>query len=184
MGTIRNSVTQATQDLERDAPMVSKAPMLPPALVGALELLVCSGEEPFFLRFFAWFRLVKVWAVAGLGIFKGLIPTRGHDQRLYVGSHRRDEDERAWETDQVPSHLHLLRGLRTVPALVEDRTWHAVGGVCGLQEGSPFAAGLQEHGTHQESSGAVQRCHGLHAGPDPEAEEADSQKWRLETRSR
>eukprot|EP00435_Cladocopium_sp_Y103_P055470 s2501_g18.t1 len=56
---LRNTVNQLTADLESKAPPRRKAPMLPVAIVGAMELAVSDASLPFYLRCFAFYKLVN-----------------------------------------------------------------------------------------------------------------------------
>ena len=53
---------------------VRKAPQLPVAFAMAFERIVVDSSSPKFLRMFAWFRLVRLWACLRFDDHRGLLP--------------------------------------------------------------------------------------------------------------
>ena len=71
---LRNTVNQLTADLESKAPPRRKAPMLPVAMIGAMELAVSDVALPCYLRCFAFYKLVKLWTASRCSDMSGLDP--------------------------------------------------------------------------------------------------------------
>ena len=71
---LKNTVNQLTADLESKAPPRRKAPMMPVALIGAMELAVSDIALPCYLRCFAFYKLVKLWTASRCGDMCGLDP--------------------------------------------------------------------------------------------------------------
>ena len=68
---LKNTVNQLTTDLE---PPQRKAPMLPVAIIGAMELAVSNVALPYYLRCFAFYKLVKLSTASRCSDMSGLDP--------------------------------------------------------------------------------------------------------------
>jgi len=72
---VRNTVNQLTMDLQTGAPPKRQAPVLPLAMIAALEITVCDVSCSLYLRGFAFHKLLKLWAVARHSDLEGLDPS-------------------------------------------------------------------------------------------------------------
>ena len=62
-------------DLETGSPPKRQAPLLPRVVVAALEVAVCTDTLPLFLRGFAFYKLLKIWAAARHSDLESLSPS-------------------------------------------------------------------------------------------------------------
>ena len=67
---LKSTVNQMTMDLE-----TGSAPGAPPVVVAALEVAVCTDTLPLFLRGFAFYKLLKIWAAARHSDLESLSPS-------------------------------------------------------------------------------------------------------------
>lgn len=72
---VRNTVNQLTMDLQTGAPPKRQAPVLPLAMIAALEITVCDVSCSLYLRGFAFYKLLKLWAAARHSDLEGLDPS-------------------------------------------------------------------------------------------------------------
>ena len=71
---VRNTVNQFTMELETGAPPKRKAPMFLVAMISSLELAVSDRSLPIYMRGFAFYKLLKLWAACRSGDLSGLNP--------------------------------------------------------------------------------------------------------------
>lgn len=72
---VRNTVNQLTMDLQTGALPKRQAPVLPLAMIAALEITVCDVSCSLYLRGFAFYKLLKLWAAARHSDLEGLDPS-------------------------------------------------------------------------------------------------------------
>ena len=70
---VRNTVNQFTMELETGAPPKRKAPMFLVAMISSLELAVSDRSLPIYMRGFAFYKLLKLWAACRSGDFFGAV---------------------------------------------------------------------------------------------------------------
>lgn len=106
---LRNTVNQLTADLESKAPPRRKAPMLPVAMIGAMELAVSDVALPCYLRCFAFYKLVKLWTASRCSDTGSChFATDGSRFEWYFGPH---QDKWPRQKNAFPTCVHQCSGL-------------------------------------------------------------------------
>lgn len=72
---LRNTVQQLTMDLQTGTPPKRQAPVLPLAMIAAIEATVCDRSLSLYMRGFAFYKLLKLWAAARHSDFESLNPS-------------------------------------------------------------------------------------------------------------
>ena len=72
---VRHTVNQLTMDLQTGALPKRQALALPLAMIAALEITVCDVSCSLYLRGFAFYKLLKLWAAARHSDLEGLDPS-------------------------------------------------------------------------------------------------------------
>eukprot|EP00435_Cladocopium_sp_Y103_P050749 s2547_g15.t1 len=69
---VRRGLHFTNKEMEETRPEKRQAPLLPLRIIAAMELLVVNEDEPSFLRFASWTKLIKVWTSRGIDDLQGI----------------------------------------------------------------------------------------------------------------
>eukprot|EP00973_Karenia_brevis_P019787 2713061-Karenia_brevis.AAC.1 len=73
-GIVKRAADSLRMSLEQNAVPTRKAPAYLLIMVVALELMIYDMEVPFFLRFVAWTKLLRIWGSLRSDDLQGLAP--------------------------------------------------------------------------------------------------------------
>eukprot|EP00435_Cladocopium_sp_Y103_P016143 s974_g4.t1 len=69
---VRRGLDYTNKEMEESRPEKRQAPILPLRIIAAMELLVMNEDEPSFLRFACWAKLIKVWTSSRTDDLQGI----------------------------------------------------------------------------------------------------------------
>ena len=69
----KRALDQVVKEKDEEQPDRKVAPLLPIALIIAMELQVMNREEPTYVRFYCWIKLLKIWSASRTDDLQGVI---------------------------------------------------------------------------------------------------------------